>query len=584
MTRANRSHGQLALLAMLAICLAAVLPYLSTIDNYFAQDDFGVVQLLAGKPASYFPRWFTTTWMDDIWGFIPDEIRPFPAATYQFTALWGAGSPIANHVVNIAFHVANGLLVFAVARVVTGLSLVPATLAALVFVVMPVQAESVAWITGRVDTIPAFFYIASFLLFAWWRRGGATPGARHVWMRYAASLLIFFFALFSKQNTITLGPALVAYDFFIGRRFPFRWGSDRRAFVAGLWAWTWPYLPFAAMTLGYLYLRYALFGEVAREGQFASHGLTFFVWVVKRHMRRLLLGDMMASVRLQWVAIVAAAGLLLVLIRWGRGTTLGSTSAAPSAASSASFEQSVSRPASSVCIWGALLYWGPVWLFLGIAPIIVANYESPRHIYLASIGWAMVLGILMQVLWQAKPHRLVRPVAAVAAAALLTLHAVQLRAAVGRWDTIADVSKKATADLEREALALPEGTLVIAGAPASSWEWSLPFAAQPPFTRTDLTRRVRIVSPMMLHCCRAQWDAHTRHTLTAWANTTSPEHPMVVALYWDATTGRLSKLTDREEPVLRAMIALLLETPSADTLDARLHELLDKLVAGHFVR
>jgi hypothetical protein len=572
---------KLASLAMLAICLAATLPYLSTIDNYFAQDDFGVVQLLAGKPASYFPHWFTTTWMDGIWGFIPDEIRPFPAVTYQFTALWGAGSPVANHVVNIAFHVANGLLVFAVARVVTGLSLVPATFAALVFVLMPVQAESVAWITGRVDTIPAFFYIASFLLFAWWRRGDATPGARHVWVRYAASLVMFFFALFSKQNTITLGPALVAYDVFIGRRFPFRWGSDRRTFIAGvggLWAWTWPYLPFAAMTLGYLYLRYSLFGEVARESQL-TQGAEFFGWVVKRHLRRLFLGDVMASVRLQWVGIVAAAGILLVLIRWGRGTTLGSTSS-----QSASPVPSVSS-VSSVCIWGALLYWGPVWLFLGIAPIVVANYESPRHIYLASIGWAMVLGIVMQVLWQAKPDRLLRPVAALAAAALLTLHAVQLRTAVARWNTLTTVSKKAVVDLEREALALAEGTLVIAGAPASSWEWSLPFAAQPPFTRTDLTRRVRIVSPMMLHCCRAQWDAHTRQTLTAWANANAnaPERPMVIALHWDAATGRLSKLTDREEPVLRAMIALLLETPTADTLDARLRELLDRLVAGRFV-
>jgi hypothetical protein len=568
MTRTTR----LALLAMLAICLAATLPYLPTIDNYFAQDDFGVVQLLAGKPASYFPRWFTTTWMDDIWGFIPDEIRPFPAVTYQFTAWWGAGSPVANHVVNIAFHVANGLLVFAVARVVTGLALVPATFAALVFVLMPVQAESVAWITGRVDTIPAFFYIASFLLFPWWRRGGDTPAARHVWMRYAASLVMFFFALFSKQNTITLGPALVAYDFFIGRRFPFRWGSDRRMFVNKLWTWTWPYLPFAAMTLGYLYLRYATFGEVARESQLAQ-GAEFFGWVVKRHLRRLFLGEVMPGVRLQWAGIVAAVGMLLVLIRWGRRTTLG----APSQTESPS-----AAPAARVCIWGALLYWGLAWLFLGIAPIVVANYESPRHIYLASVGWAMVLGIVMQVLWQATPHRLLRPVAALAAAALLTLHAVQLNAAVGQWNTIAEVSNKAVADLEREALALPEGTLVIAGAPASSWEWSLPFAAQPPFTRTDVSRRVRIVSTMKLHCCRAQWNAHTRQTLTAWTN--APERPMVVALHWDAATGRLSKLTDGEEPVLRALIGLLLETPTADALDARLQELLDRLVAGRNVR
>jgi hypothetical protein len=569
MTDATRPTTRAIALAMLAICLAAALPYLSTIDNYFAQDDFGVVQLLAGKPWSYFPRWFTTTWMDGIWGFIPDEIRPFPAVTYQFTALWGGGSPVANHVVNIAFHVANGLLVFAVARLATGLSLWPATFAALVFVLMPVQAESVAWITGRVDSIPAFFYMASFLLFAWWRRGGETPGARHVWLRYAASLVMFFFALFSKQNTITLGPALVAYDVFIGRRFPFRRGSgDGRSFVSGLWAWTWPYLPFAALTLGYLYLRYAIFGEVARESQLAE-GAAFFGWVVKRHLRRLFLGDVMPSVRLVWVGIIAAAGMLLVLIRWGRGTKLGGTKLGSTA---------------SVCIWGALLYWGLVWLILGIAPIVVANYESPRHIYLASIGWAMVLGIVMQVLWQATPHRPLRGLAVAAGAALLVLHVTQLHAAVSRWNTLTTVSKKAAVDLEREALALPEGTLVIAGAPASSWEWSLPFAAQPPFARTDVSKRVRIVSTMKLHCCRGQWNAYTREILTSWTNTPPDTRPMLVALHWDATTGRLSKLTDREEPVLRAMIGLLLETPTADTLDSRLQELLDRLVAGRFAR
>jgi len=273
----------------------------------------------------------------------------------------------------------------------------------------------------------------------------------------------------------------------------------------------------------------------------------------------------MPGVRLQWAGIAAAIGMLLILIRWGRATTFGNSKA-------------------SVCIWGALLYFGPAWLFLGIAPIIVANYESPRHVYLASLGWAIVLGIVTQVLWQARPHRLTRSVAVFAGAALLALHVTQLRAAVARWNTLTTVSKKAVVDLEREALALPEGTLVIAGAPASSWEWSLPFAAQPPFARTDISRRVRIVSTMRLHCCRGQWNAYTRETLKTWANASPDARPMLVALHWDADTGRLSKLTDREEPVLRAMISLLLETPDADTLDARLQETLDRLVAGRNVR
>ena len=83
---------QRALVALLVL-LAAALPYLPTMDDYFVQDDFGVVGLLSSKPAGYFPRWFVSTWMDDIWGYTPDEIRPFPAVTYQIAAWWGAASP-----------------------------------------------------------------------------------------------------------------------------------------------------------------------------------------------------------------------------------------------------------------------------------------------------------------------------------------------------------------------------------------------------------------------------------------------------------------------------------------------------------
>ena len=159
------------LLPVLAICLAASLPYVSSAGNYFVNDDFGVVQLLSQKPLLYFPRWFVTSWMDDIWGATQDEIRPFPAVTYQLAAIWGATSTVANHVTNIAFHAANALLVLAIARAVAGLSVIASTFAALVFAVLPLHAESVVWITGRVDTIPALFFLGSFLAYALWRRG-----------------------------------------------------------------------------------------------------------------------------------------------------------------------------------------------------------------------------------------------------------------------------------------------------------------------------------------------------------------------------------------------------------------------------
>ena len=64
------------------------------------------------------------------------------------------------------------------------------------------------------------------------------------------SIAACFAALF-WQNTITLAPALAAYDLIIGRR----------PLVS--WAWLRPYTPFVLLTAGYLLLRYAVFGQVA---------------------------------------------------------------------------------------------------------------------------------------------------------------------------------------------------------------------------------------------------------------------------------------------------------------------------------
>ena len=76
--------------------------------------------------------------------------------------------------INIAFHAVNALLVLRIGETAAGLSLGPAAFAALVFAILPMQTESVAWVTGRVDSMPACFYLASFLLFVRWR--AASPG------------------------------------------------------------------------------------------------------------------------------------------------------------------------------------------------------------------------------------------------------------------------------------------------------------------------------------------------------------------------------------------------------------------------
>ena len=53
--------------------------------------------------------------MDEIWGYYPDEVRPFPALSYQLTALGGPVSPLLHHVAEHRDPCANGLLVMAIA-------------------------------------------------------------------------------------------------------------------------------------------------------------------------------------------------------------------------------------------------------------------------------------------------------------------------------------------------------------------------------------------------------------------------------------------------------------------------------------
>ena len=572
------SASQARLAAAVVVVLAAVIPYLPSLDNYFVQDDFGVVWLLSQKPWSTFPQWFTTTWMDDIWGYTPDEIRPFPALSYQIAAAFGAGAPAANHWINIAFHAANGLLALWIARAAAGLRLGAATLAAAIFVLLPIHPESVAWITGRVDSMPAFFYFASFVLFGLWRTwdkasvvSGQPSQGRHARLLYASSVACCFVALFTKQNTITLGPALVLFDLMTGRTPWAATGSVPRASAGRrIVAWAVPYLPFAILTAGYLLLRYVLFGQIAREETLTAQRLAAFGVDVSLHLRRLLFGEAGTALSGTAAAALVVAALAAIALV-ARGTGSADTGRLDARKADA-------RKAGTARLGRAALFFGVAWMVLGVAPILVSGYYSPRHMYLASLGWAIVAAIGVQILWDGRPTRLLRPLAAVAAAALLIGYTVQLVGVVQEWDSRSAVSQRAVADLEREALAAPPGSLIVVGAPARSWEYALPHATNPPYTSTPLRPRVSIIYRAALHCCSIdQWDYYTRQTVRVWM--AQPTRPPVIALYWDPQTGALSRVREQDEPYLRTLMSVLLDTSDRGALDGALARMFAELVA-----
>ncbi len=514
--------------------LVAILPYLPTINDYFVRDDFGVVQLLAQKPYTSFPRWFASSWMDDIWGYLPDEVRPFPALSYQLTALAGPASPFLHHALNILIHAANGLLVMAIALRAAGLGVPAAMTAGLIFVLLPVHTESVAWITGRVDSMPAFFYLASFLAYVRYRQ--ESKRALYGW-----AIVLFFVALFTKQNTITMVATLAAYDVIVGRRR-----------IRPLFAFIRPYVPFAAMTAGYLWLRYLLFGQVAREGALNARAVEDFGVLLGRHTRHVVAGDMNAPAMIVWLALAVVVAVWLA--------TRGGSRLDPA-----------SEPVDS---GRRLLYFGPVWWALGVLPIAVAGYHSPRHVYLAAVGWAVVLGIALEAAWSARPGVMWRRAVATSAALVLLGYVVPLYRSVVDWREMADVSHTVARDVRDAALSAPPGSLIVVGAPGRSWEWALPFAVRPPYQSTDLRARVVIISPRALSCCSGPWYEETRQAIRAWS--LGGGRDSAVALRWDPHTGALSRASGSDTPQLTALIRALVDM-RADDLDGNLRRMLDIL-------
>ena len=117
------------------------------------------------------------------------------------------------HATNVACHALAAAGLFGVLRWQTG-STCRSMLAAAVFAVHPLRAESVAWVTERKDVLSGVFTVATLAAYTWYvRRGGPA--------RAFAVVVAFALALMTKPTVVPLPLALLALDVWpLGRWRP----------------------------------------------------------------------------------------------------------------------------------------------------------------------------------------------------------------------------------------------------------------------------------------------------------------------------------------------------------------------------
>jgi len=210
-----REHGFAVVLLLLA--LALIYGRSGGFDYVYYDDvDYVTGPVRAGLSldgvrwaftAFYKTNWHPLTWISHMIDVSLFGLKPGPA-----------------HLVNVAFHGVNSLLVYLLAlRLLRDWR--ASLLVAYLFLAHPLHVESVAWIAERKDVLCGMFFLLSILAYL---RYAARPGAG----RYALVACAFALALLSKPMAVTLPMVLLLLDYWplgrlrgapvliLGRRFP----------------------------------------------------------------------------------------------------------------------------------------------------------------------------------------------------------------------------------------------------------------------------------------------------------------------------------------------------------------------------
>ncbi len=338
------------------------------------------------------------------------------------------------HLTSVVLHAISGVLCYLVARRVLAAAagraweyrrtafVLGGAVAALLFALHPLRAESVAWVTERRDVLAMVFYLGCVLAYVRYTRGGR-------WW-YLVALLCLALSLLSKAAAMTLPVALLIVDVYPLRRLRRRVGSAGDAAADPLpppkpgtlpaWRLVVEKLPMLALAGGAAVMAYhaqratgaaytlAEYDVTARAAQ-AVYGLAFYVWktvlptglgpMIQLPPRAVLVGDMFTI-----SAIAVGGGLLiaLLLVRrqpwWLAAAAVYAVTVSPVLGLAQSGPQLVAdRYSYFSCLPWAMLGGGLIATLVARVP---QSLSARRGANVACAAAAVLIALLSRATWQ----------------------------------------------------------------------------------------------------------------------------------------------------------------------------------------
>ena len=168
------------------VAAAALAAYLPSFGGAFQFDDYNVI---VNYPTVH-------SW-ELLYERAGAGVRALLKASYTLNWTLGAGSTFGFHLVNVALHAFNAVLLFFIGRRIFPDHPNASLVAALLFALHPAQTEAVTYISGRSVSLMAALYLASILLYL---------------RKSFYSVIPFILALGVKETAVTLPAALLLIE------------------------------------------------------------------------------------------------------------------------------------------------------------------------------------------------------------------------------------------------------------------------------------------------------------------------------------------------------------------------------------
>jgi hypothetical protein len=374
---ASSTHSGRTRALFLALVLAVTfLTYLDTLWFQFVSDD---QYLILGNPFlrswHYLPRYFSA----DVWNLrhpnLPGSYyRPLYLLWFRLNYVVFGTNPWGWHLTTLLAHMGATFLVYRLARRLLG-DWVGALFAGLIFGLHPVHIEGAAWVSGVAEPLLAVLLIPSYLCYL--RAADKTPRARH-WL--AASLSLYGLALLVKETALVL-PVLIFASQWVGFRAEGLQGAKlwrgRLGVSLGSAA------PYIVLAIPYLIARFFALRAIEAPAAPLSALVVICTWpsLLWLYLKHLV-----------WPAGLYPFYDLRYVVNPGLHNAV--------------------LPALPVAVSALILAWwarrsrhvalASLWLVLPILPVLDVrifgdgNFAHDRYLYMPSVGFALLLALLLR--------------------------------------------------------------------------------------------------------------------------------------------------------------------------------------------